>query len=104
MDYFLSFFFFFLFFFNFLKLKNTPTKQQTKGSFSFPLSFSFPPLSSLPLHHPSILFFLFFFFMSLLGPLYSALRQKFSRDKTRFSDGKFDLDLTYITDRIIGNQ
>ena len=36
--------------------------------------------------------------------MFSAIRQKFSGDKTRFSDGKYDLDLTYITDRIIGKK
>ena len=32
---------------------------------------------------------------------YNALRCKFSADKVRFNDGKFNLDLSYITDKII---
>ncbi|KAH3743318.1 phosphatidylinositol-3,4,5-trisphosphate 3-phosphatase [Pelomyxa schiedti] len=32
---------------------------------------------------------------------YTALRTRFSGDKNRFDDGKYNLDLTYITDRVI---
>eukprot|EP01105_Mastigella_eilhardi_P009296 TRINITY_DN21_c0_g1_i4.p1 TRINITY_DN21_c0_g1~~TRINITY_DN21_c0_g1_i4.p1 ORF type:complete len:957 (-),score=239.74 TRINITY_DN21_c0_g1_i4:70-2736(-) len=39
--------------------------------------------------------------LGAMNAVYSALRQKFSADKTRFCDGKCNLDLTYITDRII---
>ena len=38
----------------------------------------------------------------LLKPLCSGLRRMVSGDKQRFDDGHFNLDLTYITDRIIG--
>ena len=38
----------------------------------------------------------------LLKPLCSGLRRMVSGDKQRFDDGRFNLDLTYITDRIIG--
>jgi hypothetical protein len=34
--------------------------------------------------------------------LFSVMRQQVSQDKNRFSNGEFDLDLTYITDRVIG--
>ena len=33
--------------------------------------------------------------------LYNTVRQMFSADKLRFIDGGHNLDLTYITDRII---
>ena len=35
--------------------------------------------------------------------LTKMVRTKVSADKKRFQDGGFDLDLTYITDRIIGS-
>jgi hypothetical protein len=34
--------------------------------------------------------------------LWNAVRYKVSADKNRYLKGSFDLDLTYITDRIIG--
>ena len=37
-------------------------------------------------------------------PLRSALRMAVSGDKQRFDDGRVNLDLSYITDRIIGLQ
>ncbi len=33
----------------------------------------------------------------------SEIRKRVSRDRVRYNDGKFDLDLTYITDQIIGS-
>ena len=38
----------------------------------------------------------------LLRPLSGGLRRIVSGNTQRFRDGRFDLDLTYITDRIIG--
>lgn len=38
----------------------------------------------------------------LIKPLCTGLRRMVSGDKQRFDDGRFNLDLTYITDRIIG--
>ena len=38
----------------------------------------------------------------LWTPLRSALRMAVSGDKQRFDDGQVNLDLSYITDRIIG--
>lgn len=37
-----------------------------------------------------------------LNTLHSKVRSAVSKDKFRFQDGTFDLDLTYITERIIG--
>lgn len=37
-----------------------------------------------------------------LNNLHAKVRAAVSRDKFRFQDGTFDLDLTYITDRIMG--
>lgn len=34
--------------------------------------------------------------------LTKMMRSKVSADKKRFHEGEFDLDLTYITDRVIG--
>ena len=34
--------------------------------------------------------------------VFKAVRQKVSGDKQRFQEGEYDLDFTYITDRIIG--
>ena len=37
-----------------------------------------------------------------LDNIAKTLRSKVSADKKRFQQGGFDLDLTYITDRILG--
>lgn len=34
--------------------------------------------------------------------LFDAVKQKVSADKNRYQEGEFNLDLTYITDRIVG--
>ena len=39
---------------------------------------------------------------SATGGLAKIVRSKVSADKKRFQENGFDLDLTYITDRIIG--
>lgn len=36
--------------------------------------------------------------------MWKLVRNKVSGDKTRYTNGNYDLDLTYITDRIIGNK
>ena len=38
------------------------------------------------------------------GGLAKMMRTKVSADKKRYQNEKFDLDLTYITDRLIGTQ
>ena len=38
----------------------------------------------------------------MFGGLQQALRRVVSGDKRRFDDGEYNLDLTYITERIIG--
>lgn len=40
--------------------------------------------------------------MNHLSPILNHLKKNVSRDRTRFDDDRFDLDLTYITDNIIG--
>jgi len=37
-----------------------------------------------------------------MDALFSKFRMKVSADKVRYRDGSHDLDLTYITDRLIG--
>jgi hypothetical protein len=40
--------------------------------------------------------------LNQVSSLHSKMRNAVSRDKYRFQDGTFDLDLCYITTRIIG--
>ena len=40
--------------------------------------------------------------MMKMESLWNAVRSKVSADKNRYMKGNYDLDLTYITDRIIG--
>ena len=37
-----------------------------------------------------------------MNSLFNTVRHKVSADKNRYQNGTFDLDLTYITDRIVG--
>ena len=37
-----------------------------------------------------------------MNTLFNTVRHKVSADKNRYKEGTFDLDLTYITDRIVG--
>ena len=37
-----------------------------------------------------------------MNSLFNTVRHRVSADKNRYRNGTFDLDLTYITDRIVG--